>query len=189
MFVEMHTCRYLGPRDEEWKMPKARPEGPPLRGFRSPVSGRGSRGSRPSRVSGQRPENHTCFQGRRPSFGSLGSMDKATEKAEQKKKRSRKNSMGRTVRPYGSDNQQCLSDPHREAREIAIVWTGLSDWVENERVGQMEESTDTSQGLHSGPDCPTARVGQTFQRRCILKWLRGLHGPDCPTWWVGQTFQ
>ena len=33
MFVEMHTCRYLGPRDEERRMPKARPEGPPLWGF------------------------------------------------------------------------------------------------------------------------------------------------------------
>ena len=38
------------------KIGVARPEGPPLRGFRYPVSGRESRDSRPSRVSGQRPE-------------------------------------------------------------------------------------------------------------------------------------
>ena len=30
----MHTCRHLGPRDEEWRMPKAWPEGPPLRVFK-----------------------------------------------------------------------------------------------------------------------------------------------------------
>ena len=53
MFVEMHTCSYLGPRDEEESMPKARPEGPPLRGFR------------PSRVAGQRPDIFQRKQGTR----------------------------------------------------------------------------------------------------------------------------
>ena len=55
MIVKMTILRLLGSNDdkEKEKISVARPEGPPLRGFR----GRGSRGSRPSRVSGQRPES------------------------------------------------------------------------------------------------------------------------------------
>ena len=58
MIVKMTILRLLDSSDdkEEEKIGVARPEGPPLWGFRYPVSGRGSRGSRPSRVSGQRPE-------------------------------------------------------------------------------------------------------------------------------------
>src|SRR6185437_4569654 len=54
----MIILRLLGSSDdkEKEKIGVARPKGPPLRGFRYSVSGRGSRGSRPSRVSGQRPE-------------------------------------------------------------------------------------------------------------------------------------
>jgi hypothetical protein len=59
MIVKMIILRLLGSSDdkEKEKIGVARPEGPPLRGFRYPGSGRGSRGSRPSRVSGQRPES------------------------------------------------------------------------------------------------------------------------------------
>jgi len=59
MIVKMIILRLLGSSDdkEKEKIGVARPEGQPLRGFRYPVSGRGSRGSRPSRVSGQRPES------------------------------------------------------------------------------------------------------------------------------------
>ena len=56
VIVKMTILRLLGSSDDKEKIGAARPEGPPLRGFRYPVSGRGSRGSRPSRVSGQRPE-------------------------------------------------------------------------------------------------------------------------------------
>ena len=56
MIVKMIILRLLGSSDDKEKLGVARPEGPPLRGFRYPVSGRGSRGSRPSQVSGQRPE-------------------------------------------------------------------------------------------------------------------------------------
>ena len=58
VIVKMTILRLLGSSDdkEKEKIGVARPKGPPLRGFRYPVSGRGSRGSRPSRVSGQRPE-------------------------------------------------------------------------------------------------------------------------------------
>ena len=56
MIVKMTILRLLGSSDDKEKIGVARPEGPPLRGFRYPVSGRGSRGSRPSRVLGQRPE-------------------------------------------------------------------------------------------------------------------------------------
>ena len=59
MIVKMNIPRLLGSSDDKEKIGVARPKGPPLRGFRYPVSGRGSRGSRPSRVSGQRPENLT----------------------------------------------------------------------------------------------------------------------------------
>ena len=54
MIVKMTILRVLGSSDdkEKEKIGVARPEGPPLRGFRYPVSGRGSRGSRPSQVSG-----------------------------------------------------------------------------------------------------------------------------------------
>ena len=54
MIVKMIILRLLGSSDdkEKEKIGVARPKGPPLRGFRYPVSGRGSRGSRPSRVSG-----------------------------------------------------------------------------------------------------------------------------------------
>ena len=55
MIVKMVILRLLDSNDdkEEEKIGVARPEGPPLWW---PISGRGSRGSRPSRVSGQRPE-------------------------------------------------------------------------------------------------------------------------------------
>ena len=69
MIVKMIILRLLGSSDdkEKEKIGVARPEGPPLREFRDPVSGRGSRGSRPSRVSGQRPESS--------SVGSTGRTD------------------------------------------------------------------------------------------------------------------
>src|SRR6185436_12229919 len=57
MIVKMTILRLLGSSDDKEKIGVARPKGPPLRGFRYPVSGRGSRGSRPSQVSGQRPES------------------------------------------------------------------------------------------------------------------------------------
>ena len=56
MIVKKTFLRLLGSSDDKEKIGAARPEGPPLRGFRYPVSGRGSRGSRPSWVSGQRPK-------------------------------------------------------------------------------------------------------------------------------------
>ena len=56
IIVKINIPRLLGSSDDKEKISVARPEGPPLRGFRYPVSGRGSRGSRPSRVSGQRPK-------------------------------------------------------------------------------------------------------------------------------------
>ena len=48
MIVKMTILRLLGSSDdkEKEKIGVARPEGPPLRGFRYPVSGRGSRGFR-----------------------------------------------------------------------------------------------------------------------------------------------
>ena len=46
MIVKMIILRLLGSSDdkEKEKIGVARPKGPPLRGFRYPVSGRGSRG-------------------------------------------------------------------------------------------------------------------------------------------------
>ena len=52
VIVKMTILRLLGSSDDKEKRGVAKPEGPPLRGFRYPVSGRGSRGSRPSWVSG-----------------------------------------------------------------------------------------------------------------------------------------
>ena len=59
MIVKMTILRLLGSSDDKEieKIGVARPKGPPLRGFRYPISEQGSRGSRPSRVSGQRPES------------------------------------------------------------------------------------------------------------------------------------
>ena len=60
MIVKMNSLRLLGSSDDKEKIGVARPEG-----FeRYPVSGWGSRGSRPSRVSGQRPET-SSVQGTR----------------------------------------------------------------------------------------------------------------------------
>ena len=67
MIVKMTILRLLGSSDDKEKIGVARPEGPPLLGFHYPVSGRGSRGSRPSRVSVQRPESS--------SDGSTGRTD------------------------------------------------------------------------------------------------------------------
>ena len=52
MIVKMVILRLLGSSDdkEKEKIGVARPEGPPLWGFRYPVSGQGSRGSHPSRA-------------------------------------------------------------------------------------------------------------------------------------------
>ena len=43
MIVKINIPRLLGSSDDKEKIGAARPEGPPLRGFRYPVSGRGSR--------------------------------------------------------------------------------------------------------------------------------------------------
>ena len=50
MIVKITILRLLGSSDDKEKICVERPKGQPLRGFRYPVSGRGSRGSRPSRV-------------------------------------------------------------------------------------------------------------------------------------------
>ena len=65
MIVKMTIIRLLGSSDDKKKIGVARPEGPPLRGFRYPVSRRGSRGSLPSRVLGQRPESSSVQRIRR----------------------------------------------------------------------------------------------------------------------------
>ena len=44
MIVKITILRLLGSSDDKEKIGKVRPEGPPLRGFRYPVSGWGSRG-------------------------------------------------------------------------------------------------------------------------------------------------
>ena len=74
MIVKMTILRLSGSSDdkEKEKIGIARLEGLPLRRFRYPVSGRGSRGSRPSRVSGQRPESSSI--GRTDAW-SIGASD------------------------------------------------------------------------------------------------------------------
>ena len=46
MIVKMNIRRLLGSSDDKEKISVDRPEGPPLRGFRYPVSGRGVFGPR-----------------------------------------------------------------------------------------------------------------------------------------------
>ena len=77
MIVKMIILRLLGSSDdkEKEKIGVARPEGQPLRGFRYPVSGRGSRGSRPSRVSGQRPESSSIQEHRKNRRQGIGASD------------------------------------------------------------------------------------------------------------------
>ena len=72
MIVKMTILRLLGSSDDKEKIGVARPEGPPLWGFRYPVSGRGSRGSRPSRVSGQRPESSSIQEHRKNRHQGIG---------------------------------------------------------------------------------------------------------------------
>ena len=77
MIVKMTILRLLGSSDDKKKekIGVARPEGPPLRGFRYPISRRGSRGSRPSRVSGQRPESSSDQEHRKNRCLSIGASD------------------------------------------------------------------------------------------------------------------
>src|SRR6185369_11918585 len=77
MIVKMIILRLLGSSDdkEKEKIGVARPDGLPLRGFRYPVSGRGSRGSRPSRVSGQRPESSSIQEHRKNRRQGIGASD------------------------------------------------------------------------------------------------------------------
>jgi len=77
MIVKIIILRLLGSSDdkEKEKIGVARPEGQPLRGFRYPVSGRGSRGSRPSRVSGQRPESSSVSSTGRTDAKGIGASD------------------------------------------------------------------------------------------------------------------
>ena len=77
MIVKMIILRLLGSSDdkEKEKIGVARPEGQPLRGFRYPVSGCGSRGSRPSRVSGQRPETSSVSSTGRTDAMGIGASD------------------------------------------------------------------------------------------------------------------
>ena len=70
MIVKMTILRLLGSSDDKEKIGVARPEGPPLRG---------SRGSRPSRVSGQRPESSSIQEhrkNRRQGIGASGGSRK-----------------------------------------------------------------------------------------------------------------
>src|SRR6185312_5942204 len=77
MIVKMIILRLLGSSDdkEKEKIGVARPEGPPLWGFRYPVSGRGTRGSRPSQVSGQRPKSSSDQEHRKNRCLSIGASD------------------------------------------------------------------------------------------------------------------
>src|SRR6185437_6148184 len=77
MIVKMTILRLLGSSDdkEKEKIGVARPKGPPLRGLRYPVSRRGSRGSRPSRVSGQRPESSSVSSTGRTDAMGIGASD------------------------------------------------------------------------------------------------------------------
>ena len=77
MIVKMIILRLLGSSDdkEKEKIGVAMPKGPPQRGFRYPVSGRGSRGSRPSRVSGQRPESSSVRSTGRTDARGTGASD------------------------------------------------------------------------------------------------------------------
>ena len=59
MIVKTNIPRLLGSSDDKEKISAVRPEGPPLRGFRYPVSGRGSRGSCPSLFDLGAPEEPT----------------------------------------------------------------------------------------------------------------------------------
>ena len=54
VIVKMTILRLLGSSDDKEKIGVARPEGPPLRGFCYPVSGRGSRGFRYHRLNPRR---------------------------------------------------------------------------------------------------------------------------------------
>ena len=65
MIVKMTILRLLGSSDDKEieKIGVVRPKGPPLRGFRYPVSGRGSRGSRPGRTDARASE-HPVVVGR-----------------------------------------------------------------------------------------------------------------------------
>ena len=77
MIVKMIILRLLGSSDdkEKEKIGVTRPEGQTLRGFRYPVSGRGSRGSRPSQVSGQRPESSSIQEHRKNRRQGIGASD------------------------------------------------------------------------------------------------------------------
>ena len=77
MIIKMIILRLLGSSDDKKKekIGVARPEGLPLRGFRYPVSGRGSRGSHPSRVSEQRPENSSVSSTGRTDAMGIGASD------------------------------------------------------------------------------------------------------------------
>ena len=68
MIIKMIILRLLGSSDDKEKIGVARPEGPPLRGFRS-------RGSRPSRVSGQRPESSSDQEHLKNRCLSIGASD------------------------------------------------------------------------------------------------------------------
>ena len=88
MIVKMNIPRLLGSSDDKVKIGIARPEGPPLRGFCYPVSRRGSRGSRPSRVSGRCPESSSVQRTR---------IEETVKKSKSKKSRQRYfSSTGRT---------------------------------------------------------------------------------------------
>src|SRR6185503_927282 len=77
MIVKMTILSLLGSSDdkEKEKIGVARPEGLPLQGFRYPVSGRGSRGSHPSRVSGPRPESSSVRSTGRTDAMGIGASD------------------------------------------------------------------------------------------------------------------
>ena len=80
MIVKMTIIRLLGSSDDKEKIGVARPEGP--------ISGQGSRGSRPSRVSGQRPETSSVQRTR---------IEETVKKSKSKKSRQRYfSSTGRT---------------------------------------------------------------------------------------------
>ena len=123
----MHTCRNLGPRDEERRCRRLGPKGRPYGG-----SARGSQGSALKTTQVFKGENHHSE-----------ASDQWTKPRRRLSKRRRE--AGKTTwvglsNPRDRTMNSACPTHTEKLGGVALVWTGLSDCYQNVWVGQINRS-------------------------------------------------
>ena len=143
MIVKMTILRLLGSSDdkEKEKIGIARPEGPSIQ----PVSGQGSRGSRPSRVSGQRPESSSVSSTGRTDAMGIGASDGSRKNRRHgtlvQKGVEAKSAYRHRLNRRSKKGHRCIGRPMFQRRcqvpRRSFFSTGLTDGASEYGIGAM----------------------------------------------------